>query len=81
MGYTKIAGMPLVIEIYPILLLVVAFALFGSSRHLTDGTDSATAEILASGLVAIAIPESSKYIAYAGMIALLQRPCFSLEAG
>jgi SulP family sulfate permease len=34
MGYTKIAGMPLVTGIYPILLPVVAFAIFGSSRHL-----------------------------------------------
>jgi MFS superfamily sulfate permease-like transporter len=73
--------MPLVTEIYSILLLVVAFSIFGSSRHLTVGTDSATSEILASGLVAIVIPESSKYVVYAGMIALLQRPFFSLEAG
>jgi MFS superfamily sulfate permease-like transporter len=81
MGCTKIAGMPLVTGIYIILLPMVSFAIFGLSRHLTIGTDSATAEILASGLVALAIPESSKYVAYAGMIALLQRPCFSLEAG
>jgi SulP family sulfate permease len=71
MGYTKIAGMPLVTGIYTILLPMVAFAIFGSSRHLVVGADSATAAIIASGLVAIAIPESSKYVAYASMIALL----------
>jgi sulfate permease, SulP family len=71
MGYTKIAGMPLVTGIYTILLPMVAFAIFGSSRHLAVGADSATAAIIASGLVAIAIPESLKYVAYAGMIALL----------
>ena len=71
MGYTKIAGMPLVTGIYTILLPMVAFAIFGSSRHLAVGADSATAAIVASGLVAIAVPESLKYVAYAGMIALL----------
>ena len=71
MGYTKIACMPLVTGIYTILLPMVAFAIFGSSRHLVVEADSATAAIIASGLVAIAIPESSKYVAYASMIALL----------
>ena len=59
MGYTKIAGMPLVTGIYTILLPMVAFAIFGSSRHLVVGADSATAAIIASGLVTIAAPESS----------------------
>lgn len=71
MGYTRIAGMPLVTGIYTILLPMIAFAIFGSSRHLAVGADSATAAIIASGLVMIAVPESSQYIAYASMIALL----------
>ncbi|AKB22096.1 SulP family inorganic anion transporter [Methanosarcina sp. WH1] len=71
MGYTKIAGMPLVTGIYTILLPMLAFAIFGSSRHLVVGADSATAAIIASGLITIAVPESPQYIAYAGMIALL----------
>jgi high affinity sulfate transporter 1 len=71
MGYTKIAGMPLVTGIYTILLPMLAFAIFGSSRHLAVGADSATAAIMASVLVTIATPESTKYVAYAGMIALL----------
>jgi len=71
MGYTKIAGMPLVTGIYTILLPMIAFAIFGSSRHLAVGADSATSAIIASGLIAIAIPESQQYIAYASMIALL----------
>lgn len=71
MGYTKIAGMPIVTGIYTILLPMVAFAIFGSSRHLVVGADSATAAIIASGLAAIAIPASSQYVAYASAIALL----------
>ena len=71
MGYTKIAGMPLVTGIYTILLPMLAFAIFGSSRHLAVGADSATAAIIASVLVTLATPESPKYVAYASMIALL----------
>lgn len=71
MGYTKIAGMPLVTGIYTILLPMLAFAIFGSSRHLVVGADSATAAIIASGLVTIAVPESPQYVSYASMIALL----------
>ncbi|MCO5380801.1 MAG: SulP family inorganic anion transporter [Methanosarcina barkeri] len=71
MGYTKIAGMPLVTGIYTILLPMVAFAIFGSSRHLAVGADSATAAIIAGGLLTIAVPKSPQYVAYASMIALL----------
>jgi high affinity sulfate transporter 1 len=71
MGYTKIAGMPLVTGIYTILLPMAAFAIFGSSRHLAVGADSATAAIIAGGLLTIAAPKSSQYVAYASMIALL----------
>ncbi len=42
-----------------------------SHLDLAVGANSATAAIIASGLVAIAIPNSSKYVEYAGMIALL----------
>ena len=71
MGYTRIAGMPLVTGVYTILLPMLVFAIFGSSRHLVVGADSATAAIIASGLVTMALPESPQYIAYASMIALL----------
>ena len=44
---------------------------FGSSRHLVVGADSATAAILATALVTMAVPDSPQYIALAGMVALL----------
>lgn len=71
MGYTKIAGMPVVTGIYTILFPMLAFAIFGSSRHLVVGADSATAAIIASGLTTIAVPGSPQYVAYASAIALL----------
>ena len=71
MGYTNIAGMPVVTGLYTILIPMAVFAILGSSRHLVVGADSATAVIIASGLAAMAAPRSPQYVAFAGMIALL----------
>jgi SulP family sulfate permease len=71
MGYAKIAGVPVVLGLYTILIPIAVFAVFGSSRHLVVGADSATAAILAAVLVTLALPESPQYIALAGMVALL----------
>ena len=58
MGYVKIAGIPVVAGLYTILIPVAIFAIFGSSRHLVVGADSATAAILATTLVTMALPDS-----------------------
>jgi MFS superfamily sulfate permease-like transporter len=60
MGYAKIAGMPVVSGLYTILIPLAVFSIFGSSRHLVVGADSATAAILATALVTMALPESSQ---------------------
>ena len=39
MGYTTIAGMPVVTGLYTILIPMALFALFGSSRHLVVGAE------------------------------------------
>lgn len=51
------------------LIPTALFALFGSSRHLVVGADSATAAILAAGLVGIASIGSDQYLALAGVLA------------
>jgi len=71
MGYTKIAGMPVITGLYTILIPTALFALFGSSRHLVVGADSATAAIMSAGLVGLATTASPEYVAYAGILALL----------
>ncbi|MCU0630652.1 MAG: SulP family inorganic anion transporter [Methanoregulaceae archaeon] len=71
MGYAKIAGVPVVLGLYTLLLPMAVFAIFGSSKHLVVGADSATAAITATVLVTMAVPESPQYIALAGMVALL----------
>ncbi len=71
MGYTKIAGMPVITGLYTILLPLAVFAVLGSSRHLVVGADSASAAILAAGLAGMAATGSAQYVALAGLVALL----------
>ena len=71
LGYARIAGMPVVTGLYTLLLPPLAFALFGSSRHLVVAADSATAAILASSLSLVAAPTSAHYVALVGALALL----------
>ena len=66
MGYTDIAGMPVVTGLYTILLPVLVFAVLGSSRHLVVGADSATAAVMAAGLAGLATARSDQYVALAG---------------
>ena len=71
MGYTKIAGMPVITGLYTMLIPMALFALFGSSRHLVVGADSATAAILAAGLIGLASTGSDEYVALAGVLAFM----------
>ncbi len=71
LGYTRIAGMPIVTGLYALLMPLVAFATFGSSRYLVVAADSATAAILRSGISGMAPASSARYVALAGMAALL----------
>jgi SulP family sulfate permease len=78
LGYTKIAGTPVVTGLYTLLLPLVAFATFGSSRYLVVGADSATAAILAGELSHMAPIASPHYVTLAGLVALLTAGCLLL---
>ena len=75
MGYTKIAGTPVITGLYTILLPVLVFAIFGSSRHLVVGGDSATAAIMFAGIGGLGIaglqPYTSQWLALASLSALI----------
>jgi SulP family sulfate permease len=75
MGYTKIVGTPVITGLYTILIPIVAFAIFGSSRHLVVGGDSATAAILYAGIAGLGIaglqPYTSQWLALASLGALM----------
>ncbi|WP_250502938.1 MULTISPECIES: SulP family inorganic anion transporter [unclassified Caballeronia] len=70
LGYARIAGMPAVTGLYTAFLPLIAFALFGASRHLVVAADSATATIFASKVSSMAAMGSPQYVALAGMVAL-----------
>jgi sulfate permease, SulP family len=71
MGYTKISGTPIATGLYTLLLPAVIFATLGSSRHLVVAADSATAAILAAGLLGLAPLGSPHYLALAELVAIL----------
>ncbi len=63
--------MPVVTGLYTLLLPLIGFAAFGSSRYLVVSADSATAAIFAGGVAGMAPPSSARYVALAGAVALL----------
>ncbi len=71
LGYSRIAGTTMVAGLYTLLLPLVAFAIFGSSRHLVVAADSATAAIFSGSLSRLAAPASEQYMALACTVALL----------
>src|ERR1700685_2250376 len=71
LGYAAIAGMPAVTGFYTLLLPLLGFATFGSSTYLVVAADSATAAMLAGGVSTMAPAGSARYMALAGLVALL----------
>jgi SulP family sulfate permease len=71
MGYAKIAGAPVITGLYTMIIPLFLFALFGSSRHLVVGADSATAAILFAGLSSMAVPGTAQWMGYAGELAII----------
>jgi high affinity sulfate transporter 1 len=75
MGYTSIAGTPIVTGIYTIIFPTLVFAVLGSSRLLVVGADSATAAILAAGLTGLGVsgldPGTDLWLAWSALVALL----------
>lgn len=71
LGYASIAGMPAVTGLYTLFLPVLAFATFGASRYLVVAADSATAAILAGGIGGMAPLAGARYVALAGLVAVL----------
>ncbi len=71
LGYTKIAGTPVVTGFYTLLFPLIAFATFGSSRYLVVAADSATAAILAGGVSRLAPLGSERYLELASLVALM----------
>jgi sulfate permease, SulP family len=72
LGYTKIAGTPVITGIYTMLVPMLLYGIFGASRHLVVGADSATAAIIAAALSSLSLVRgSAEWLALAQVLALL----------
>ncbi|MCZ3389556.1 MAG: sodium-independent anion transporter [Actinomycetia bacterium] len=75
LGYTSISQTPLATGLYTIIFPTMVFALFCSSRMLVVGADSATAALMAAGLLGLTsanlTPYSKEWVAYTSMVALV----------
>ncbi|MCY0866058.1 MAG: SulP family inorganic anion transporter [Aquificaceae bacterium] len=71
MAYALLAGMPPIHGLYASFLPVIVAALFGSSRFLATGPVAMTALLTSSALYGLAEPGSDKWIALAGVLALM----------
>ena len=71
MGYTKIIGTPVVTGLYTMLLPMIAFAIFGCSRHLVVSADSATAAMVAAALTSLSFTANTpRYVEMTSLVAL-----------
>src|SRR6516165_10802725 len=72
MGYTKIIGTPVITGLYTLLLPVLIFAFFGSSRHLVVSADSATAAMVAAALTTLSFTANTpRYVALTSLVGIV----------
>jgi len=73
MAYAGIAGLPPQAGLYTLLVSLLLYAAFGTSRHLSVGATSATAALIASTLVAVGVgaDDPAKYAGAAAALVLL----------
>ena len=70
-AYAGIAGLPLQTGLYSCILPMIIYALFGSSRQLIVGPDSATCILIAAAISPLAAAGSDSYVSLSIMLALM----------
>src|SRR3954465_11248894 len=85
MGYSKIAGTPVITGLYTILIPIAVFAVLGSSRHLVGGGGPATAAIMYAGIAGLGIsglePNTPQWLGFASLSALITAGLLVLAPG
>jgi len=71
MGYAEAAGLPAVCGLYATIVPLVAYAIFGPSRILVLGPDSALAALIAATVLPLAAGNADRAVSLAGMLAIL----------
>lgn len=71
MGYAEAAGLPAITGLYATIVPLLAYAVFGPSRILVLGPDSALAAIIAATILPLSHGDPDRAIALAGMLGIL----------
>ena len=71
MAYAELAGLPAVTGLYTTVLALAAYAVFGPSRILVLGPDSALAPLIAAAVIPLAAGDPTQAVALAAVLALL----------
>ncbi|WP_448811859.1 SulP family inorganic anion transporter [Agromyces bauzanensis] len=71
MGYAVVAGLPPETGLYATIVPLLAYAVFGPSRILVLGPDSALAPIIAAAIVPLALGDDDRVVALAGLLAIM----------
>ncbi|HYN42552.1 MAG TPA: sulfate permease [Thermoanaerobaculia bacterium] len=71
MGYAEAAGLPVIYGLYATIVPLVAYAIFGPSRILVLGPDSALAAFIAAAVLPLAAGDPQRAVALAGLLAVL----------
>lgn len=71
MGYARVAGLPPETGLYATILPLLAYAIFGPSRILVLGPDSALAPIIAAAILPLAVGDDERAVALAGLLAIM----------
>ena len=71
MGYAEAAGLPAICGLYATAIPLIAYAIFGPSRVLVLGPDSALTALIAATVLPMAAGNVDRAVALAGMLAIL----------
>lgn len=71
MAYAAASGLPAIYGLYATIIPLIAYAVFGPSKILVLGPDSALAGLIAATILPLAAGSTDKAIALAGMLAIL----------
>lgn len=71
MGYAAASGLPAIYGLYATIIPLIAYAVFGPSRILVLGPDSALAGLIAAAILPMAAGNPDRAVALAGLLAIL----------
>ena len=71
MAYAEVAGLPAVVGLWAVLVSLLVYAVFGSSRQLSVGPESTTALLTATVVAPMAAGDPGRYAALAATLAVV----------